>query len=245
MNDHSTVASTPARRRTMRKGVRTLRDVMAEDVSVPLRVLQLGRDLGRPLTALERLSLAVASVQPTDTLTLGTGNMSQPELATAFDVLREQVERRKHRKGPLIYFASYAWGMGGGGYHMHLILWEEPYRKMYNSLGSRLGITHVRWNRITRDPVNTLRAVRYALAQHESVFGSRKHEENQPREKHKRSYISNQATTLAGYQPELFRVTQMAKDQSLSDVALVSSLPSFIRTYPGISHRPEGVQTAA
>jgi hypothetical protein len=209
--------------------IRSLREHSRQDVTVPLGKLQRGQNLERPLTSLERIALAVASTQPTHHLTLGSANLSEPELAAAFGRLLPRIQRRKSRpKLPLIYFGAYAEGRGQGGCHLHLLLWERPYIPSYRAQARIEAIGNVHAVQVTNDPINTLRACRYVLGQQESVLGSRHHERHQARDKHQRRFVSNQARTLHEHHPELFRATQAAKDQSVSDKTLFASLPRFI-----------------
>ena len=195
------------------------------------RTCQLNRPstLGRSLTRLERLALATASTQPTHHLTLGTRDMSQPELARAFGLFVRKVERRKHQSGPLIYFGGYGNSKGNGGYHMHLLLWEkEPFYKSYMKQARSVGISNCYVDPIGPRTQDKLCVAQYVFSQQESVFGSHKHSDNEPREKFKRAFISNHAVTLREYHPELFRATELAKDRSVSDEKLFVELPLFI-----------------
>lgn len=243
--NHSTVASGTSKRRFDKSRVTRLSTHPEGDANLVIWALQRGLPFRRPLTRMERLSLGVASTEPTHHLILGTSGMAQPELAAAFGLFVPKVECRKHKSGPLIYFGAYAQGKGDGGRHAHILLWEEPFYKSYMAQARSVGIDNCIVRPITNDPYNTLRVAQYVFGQQEPVFGSRKHEENEPREKHKRGFISNQGETLRAYHPELLRVTEMAKDQSVSDVALVSSLPLFIRNYRQDFSGLGDVQTAA
>ena len=66
----STVASDRSKLRVGREGITTLRNHPERDPNLALSALQRGLGLGRTMTLMERLSLAVTSTQPTHHLTL-------------------------------------------------------------------------------------------------------------------------------------------------------------------------------
>jgi hypothetical protein len=221
----------------------TLRDHPERDPNLALIALERGYPLGRRLTKNERLALAVASARPTHHMTLTTSDMTQPELADAFDLLKLRIERsRKSRNFRLVYFGVYAQGKGDGGCHLHLLLWQWPYIPLWLGHARDLGIGRLKVKRISPStPDNVLRTVGYVLGQNESVFGTRKQYENEPREKHKHGFAKNHATTLEKHNPELLRAIELAKDKSLSGETLYAQLPRFIRTYTTSS--PTGFET--
>jgi hypothetical protein len=197
--------------------------------ALALAALQRGYPLGRPMTLMERLSLAVSSTLPAYQLTITTVAMAQPELARAFGLLVPRIERRKARKRvPLIYIGVYAMGTGDAGAHLHLLLWERPYMPSWHGQTKALGLGNPHVERVApMEPLNILRTVGYVLGQQEPVFGSRGHERHEPRLKNQRRFVQPQARTLEVHHRELFRATQLAKDQSVSDKTLFESLPTL------------------
>ena len=212
--------------------VTSLRNRPVDVLPLALSALQRGYPLGRPMTPLERLALAVASTQPTHRLDITSpSGLTQTDVAKAFRLLVPRIEREKGRgKGPLIYVGSIAKGLGRGGFHMHLVLWEYPYTPVWKGHTRDVGMGLIRAKAIMPAHGQSLLAsVSYALAQHEPIFGSNTHEHHEPRQSFKRAFVSPQAETLKSHHPELFRVTHLAKDQSVSDERLFSELPMFIQ----------------
>lgn len=199
--------------------------------TMALLALQHGKPLGRELTLLERIALAVASTKPTHFLTLQTVSASQKELAKDFRLLLRRIERRKSRPDvPLIYVGGFAQGHGAAGYHLHLLLWGYQHMPMYHGQTNDLGLGNAHVVQITpTDPQNVLRVVSYALGQQESVFGTNQHTRHQPRERSQRRFNHPQRKTLAKHNRELFVALDLAKNQAVSDQTLFAELPTFIR----------------
>lgn len=196
--------------------------------ALALPALQRGEALGRPLTDLERVSLAVTAAKPTHHLILSTVGGGRKDLGDGFRRLVRRIERRKHRS--LIYFGTAAEGFGEGGFHMHLLFWEYQDMSMYHGQTRAVGLGKPDVERIDPpEPDNVLRVVSYVLGQQEPVFGTRKHAANQPRKSYKRRFNNPHMKTLEQHRPELFVGLTLAKDKSLSDEALFESLPRFIR----------------
>jgi hypothetical protein len=128
----------------------------------------------------------------------------------------------------LIYVGSYAKGHGDGGYHVHLLLWEEPYMRVYRKQSLAAGLGRITSTPIGTKAENVLHRTSYVLGQQVSVFGTSVHQRHLPRAKGKQSYISPQMKTLAAHHPELFYALTLAKDQSVTDETLVHELPLFI-----------------
>jgi hypothetical protein len=198
--------------------------------ALALPALQRGEPLGRPLTLMERLALAVTATKPTHHLVITTVGGSQGDLMDMFRRLVRRIERRRSSRLPLIYFGTVAEGTYEGGFHMHLILWEYQHMPMYHGQMRALGLGVPNIEMIDPlTPDNVLRVVAYVLGQQESVFGTRKHLANRPRDPFKRRYIHPQLKTLERYHPELFVALSLAEDKSVSDETLFAELPRFIR----------------
>jgi hypothetical protein len=168
-----------------------------------------------PLTEMENLTLAVAKAEPTHALTLTSADMDQPEMARAFRLLVRRIERNAKTSKPLIYFGVYAQGKGDGGCHLHLLLWGYAPQAVWRKHAEAVGLYANRPKRIdSYQPHNVARAVGYTLSQNQSVFGSRKHLENQPKRKGQRRYITPQKRTLADHNPKLLSALNQAQTQS-------------------------------
>ncbi len=217
----------------MRTDAGRIRRVNDPEVGLSLKVLdalQAGEPLRPPMTRQERVALAVTSTHPTHhlSITSPTGT-TQEECARRFRLLIPRIQRNAHRrKSPLVYVGSYAKGYGDGGYHVHLLLWEEPYMLVYRKQSLAAGLGRVTSTQIGPEPENALHRTSYVLGQQVSVFGTNVHQRHLPRGKGKRSYISPQMKTLATHHPELFYALTLAKDQSVPDETLVHELPLFI-----------------
>lgn len=202
---------------------------------IALLALQHEEPLGRPMTLLERIALAVTSTRPTHFLTLQTASASQKELAKSFRLLVRRITRRKSRpEVPLVYFGSFAQGYGAAGCHLHILLWDFPYMPMYHGQVKALGLGNAHVKQITpSNPENVLRVVSYTLGQQEPVFGTSRSRDHRPRAKYQRRFIHPQRKTLAEHKPELLTALDLAKDKAVSDQSLVAELPTFIRESSG------------
>lgn len=198
-----------------------------------LGALQRGWSLGRKMTELERISLAVASAKPTYFVTISTADATHEELARMFRELVSRLERRRSTKKPLIYFRSFARGLGKGGSHLHMLLWENPYISSYVGQSRKVGLGRIDVQKIDSTPVDALLRACYVLGQSEPVFGTTTHEHHQMLGGGKRRFSYPQMKTLEKYHPELCYVLDLAKDKSVSDETLFSKLPIFIRQYRG------------
>ncbi|MGN6372150.1 MAG: hypothetical protein ACTHM1_04055 [Solirubrobacteraceae bacterium] len=200
------------------------------DPSMALVALRRGRPLGRPLTLLERIALAVASAAPTHHLVISTTDASRESLARAFTLWVRRLERYKARSYKnLIYIGTAAQGLGDGGYHLHLLLWNYLHAPVLHGQAKALNLGRSHITKVKADPMNVLTTVSYVLGQQEEVFGSRKHRLNQPREKGKRHYFHPHLKTLQKHRPELFVALKVAKDKSIPDERFFLLLPSFIK----------------
>src|SRR5205085_1056936 len=130
-------------------------------------------------------------------------------------------------KGPLVYVATVADGIGDGGCHLHVLLWEFPPVWMYRTQGEAVGLGSVQLAQIEPDLTNRMGVASYVLGQHESVFGTTKHRENSEHPKGKRRLLMPHDATLKEQNPKLFVALDLAKDQSLSDKTLCRELLRF------------------
>ena len=179
-----------------------------------LGALQRGLPLP-PLTEMENLTLAVAEAKPTHTLTLTSADMTQPEMAKAFRRLARRIDRHSKSSKRLIYLGAYAQSKGDGGCHMHLLLWGYAPQAVWRKHAEAVGLYAHRPKQIKlSEPHNLERTVGYVLSQHEPVFGSRKHLENEPKRKGQRKYVTPQKRTLATHSPKLLSALDQAKAQS-------------------------------
>jgi hypothetical protein len=135
VSDHSVHETTSETKRSpalMRTDVGRIRRGGDPKIGLSLKVLdalRAGEPLHPPMAPQERIALAVTSTHPTHHLNITSpSGTTQEECAHRFRLLIPRIERNANRrKGPLIYVGSFAKGHGGGGYHVHLLLWEEPY----------------------------------------------------------------------------------------------------------------------
>ena len=198
-----------------------------ESLRVASPMKKLGWDGSRPLTSLERTTIAVSSAKPTHHLTVTSQLLDRHEFIDAFELLRAHMMRvadQAHR--PFIYLGVVANACGKGGWHGHFLLWRSfPANSLRKhavalGLGRQLKITLIGPTLLDR-----LYVARYVLSQHEAVFGSQHHADNHAREKHSRRYIASVEESLWKDKPELLHALQMAKNKAVTDTMLVSSLP--------------------
>lgn len=236
MSDHSVHETTSETKRSlalMRTDVGRIRRGGDPKIGLSLKVLdalRAGEPLHPPMAPQERIALAVTSTHPTYHLNITSpSGTTQEECAHRFRLLIPRIERNANRrKGPLIYVGSFAKGHGGGGYHVHLLLWEEPYMLVYRKQSLAVGLGRAMSTPIEAVPETVLQRTSYVLGQQVSVFGTRVHQRHLRRGKGKRSYISPQMKTLATHHPELFYALTLAKDQSVTDETLIQEFPIFI-----------------
>ena len=192
----------------------TMRTNAERSLWTALGALQRGLPLP-PLTEMENLTLAVAEAEPTHTRTLTSADMTQPEMARAFRLLLRRVEQHAHTPKPIIYLGVYAQGRGEGGCHLHLLLWGFTPQGVWRKHAEAVGLYAARPRQIDlAQPQNAERAVGYVLSQNESIFGSRKHLENEPKRKGQRRYVTRQRRTLATHNPKLLSALDHANAQS-------------------------------
>jgi hypothetical protein len=191
--------------------------------------LRRGYPLGQRLTIRERLALTVTDTGPTHHLTL-SGPATKSSVRDLWPTFYRRWNRsRDTRNAPVIYFGCEAQGLGDGGPHLHLLLWEMPWLARVQKHARELGLgAHVeRIAADTDDPMVSLGVVRYILGQHESVFGSREHERHQQKRRSGRRWTHPQRRTLEQHHPRLLAALDLAKDRSVSDLEMFQRLPTF------------------
>ncbi len=191
--------------------------------------------LQRPLSQAERICIAVAHAEPTHSITLTSKDLDHEGAAKAFAVWLKQINRRRSRSYPFIYFGTIARSKEGeGGAHIHLLAWEFL-REDVGQGQSRVSdeATFATWPIQALCGSSALSRSPMPVGQHESVFGSTNHRSNEPLPKNKRAHLVPQASTIAQVQPQLLSGLELAKDRSVSDIELLEALPILVRGYRG------------
>lgn len=216
------------------------------DPTLAITALALGRPLARPLTEMERLTVAIATMaRPTHFLTLDSPpGVDHTQAACEWGKLTKRIVRSRSTRRPLIYVGSIAQS-GAGGYHAHMLLWEHLHLGMLRGhlRELRLGRPCIRHIPTTTFPAGPLtiedhvtslcnlaevgRTTAYVLGQHEPVFGSDHHRRHAARQRSKRRYLRPLAPTLETHKPELLAAVEAAKDRTVTDVQLVRGVPMF------------------
>jgi hypothetical protein len=124
---------------------------------------------------------------------------------------------------------SFAEGHGDGGWHAHMLVWEEPYITGLIRHAVKAGLGRIDVKPIHADPMAALAEAVYVLGQTESVFGTDIHERHRERPVGARRFSHSQASTLKKHHPELLHALELAKDPALTDQMLFSALPIFIK----------------
>lgn len=209
--------------------VRTLRNTPEGAPHLVVGAVRRGIDFKRALTPHERLAAAIAFTGPTHHVTYTTEAAGYDDVAHSFRLLVRRIERHRHASGPLMYIGTIAQGLGAGGCHLHLLLWEFPPVRVWRPQGKAVGLESVHLEPIRSGPTNRLAVASYVLGQHESVFGTTKHLENAQHPKGKRILLMPQASTLKKHNPKLFVALDLAKSQSVSDENLCREFLSVNR----------------
>ena len=206
---------------------RKLVDSHSYALAVLLPRVQAGLDLDRRLTRTERLAIGVAACRPTHVLTIHS-KLERPEFMREFAKFKKRYRRDRYR--PLIYIGKVAAGKGGGGYHVHLLLWQSL---NYNALhgyvrGLTFGPPQVEQITLSEDPANLpLRVVAYVLGQEEPVFRSEEHARHRAHPKSAWRHIRPQRPTLERYQPKLLAALDIAESPAVPDGELWGRLSSL------------------
>ena len=220
-------------------------DLRCDDRGALVNALSRGLTLGRTLTPGERLSLAVALTLPTHLLTIDSTYATPTELHAAWRRLVKRVNRQNGNRD-WIYFATVSRSScGGGGYHVHALLWNFIYlpRLLGHTRKVGLGKPQIEQldtatRRICRmlDPpctarhlrlVDAVKAAAYVIGQHEPVFGSTQHLRHVCRLRWNRRYIYPQRRTLERNLPELLAALERARDPTAADDRMLFPGPKF------------------
>lgn len=210
---------------------------------VMLRAISSGRPINRPLTEAERIAVAVAASEPTHLLTIDSAIHDRQTFDRAWRLLAKRLARRRPYRQPLVYFGSVAQGLGDGGFHVHLLLWEFLPAWMLHQQTHAVGLGHPKIQQIgasvlRRRPLEELKndehyslllerlyVTRYVVNQHEAVLGGSHHQRHQPRAAGKRRYLYPQAATLDRARPNLLAALKAARSPTVSDEELIRYLP--------------------
>jgi hypothetical protein len=191
------------------------------------------RSFSRRLTSQERVAVAVAGTAPTHLLTIDSAVTDRAQFAAGWRrVVKRLARLRQRSRRPLIHVATIARsGSGGGGYHLHALLWNEYLH--HPVLGKHCREAGLGGPNIQQLPAaganffEVLRATTYVLGQHEALFGSDHHRRHRALPPCARSYLAPQSGTLAAFHPELLAALGRATDRSVTDDELVAAVPLF------------------
>ena len=218
----------PGDRDVLRLDFPTMRNHPERHPELALWAMRRGLPMGRPLTDLERMALAVASCRPTHHLTITSALAERSEFLGAFAALKKRITRRRAR--PLIYVGTVANGLGDAGYHAHLLLWGYQHLRILKGEARAVGLGHLHIERVRQEPypaIESVLATTYVLGQEQPVFGSGKYLDNKARARSKRRFLMPQRQTLAEHRPQLLAALDVAIDPTVPDDALLSFLPSL------------------
>ena len=191
--------------------------------------LKQGGSIGRPFTLAERFFFALAVAPPSHLLTLNSAE-DGPKVGEVWPLFKKRMNRALTGKRPFIYFGTRANGHGGGGEHLHVLLWDFFPANSVHRQTRELGLGNPDIQKIThfhQDPIRTALPIRYVLAQHTPIFGTDIHLRHQPRNIAQRRWFYPQRATLAKHEPELLSALDRAKSPSASDFELVRAASSF------------------
>ena len=232
--NQSTVASPTSKRRFDKSRVTRLSNHPERNAIMALWALQRGYPLGRRMSDMERICWAVASTRPTNSYVLSSADLSRSDLWYSFELLLRRIRREPSTaNGPTIYVATVAQAVAAAGHHLHVLLWKRPHMPLFHKHTTALGLGKGSAKRIGPTPEDAISVTSYALGQQESVFGTKDHWRNEQREKGARRFRCPQQSTLSQFHPELFHALNMAKNESLTDIALASRLPIALREVKG------------
>jgi hypothetical protein len=168
---------------------------------------------------------------PTHSLTI----QDRGEFAVAWRKLIKRIDRLDNRRSnPLIYVATFAKSSGSrAGYHAHAVTWN-------GYVQANVLLKHVRESGLGKafnQPLPTagtaahqrVLAGTYLFRQHVPILGSDDHERHDALPRYARRTVMPQKSTLAVYKPDLLSALNRAKSRSVTDDALVASLPLFSR----------------
>ena len=198
--------------------------------------------LTRPLRAQERLLLAVYPTAPTHLLTIDSVEQNRAEFVDRWRRLVKRINRSKQRsRKPLIYVGSVAKSSsGGGGYHLHALLWKYLHLPVLIGDTRDVGLGKPDIQQIVsphRNAFDVFSATAYVLAQHQPVFGTDHHLRHEPLPPYARRYLIPQRRTLKDHHSDLLSAMDRAFDRPVTDDALVRAVPRFSYKGPRLERR--------
>jgi hypothetical protein len=195
--------------------------VDSHDYASAIAIAQLaaGKQPTRALSDLERLAIAVAATRPLQMMNINS-ELSRNDFMVGFQNLKKRLLSGRR---PLVYFGSVARGIGPAGYHGHFLLWSYIHYATLHGHVRDLGLGRLHGARIDYDrpqDLPGLRVTTYVLGQQEGVFLTTEHDRHRDRPKSTRRFMHPQRRTLERERPKLLTALDLAKDPTLSDVAL-------------------------
>jgi hypothetical protein len=187
--------------------------------TVAIARLSAGEPISPALSDLERLAMAVSATRPSHGLDINS-RLERDAFMRGFAKLKQRIASERR---PLVYVGVVARGKGDAGYHGHFLLWTSLHyntiHKHLRELGLGRGLVKV-IDYKRPEVVPALRVAAYVFGQEEAVFRSVQHEHHRARPKSARRFLHPQRETLRRLKPELLTALDLAKDPTLSDVAL-------------------------
>jgi hypothetical protein len=191
--------------------------------------LRHGYPSSRNLTQRERLTLTLVETQPRLLVTIDSAGMSEAEAKAAWPRLKKRMWRRRP-DALRVYVGCAAQARDAEGHHLHLLLWTPVNFRQLLWNAQRVGFGGLSAPRIPApnvDPLGALQMVRYALGQHQPVFGSRHHYRHIPAGEHKRGLLKPHRATLETHAPEVLSALDTAQSRTVTDTELVQGLHLF------------------
>ena len=228
-----------------RPRLRTLRGTPEATLTTFLLGLRNGYPTSRRLTETERLVLTLVETQPRLLITIDSADMDEAEAKVGWKKLKLRMQRRR-ADALRVYFGCAAQAQHGEGHHLHLLLWKTVSVRQLLWNARQVGFGGVRLQEIPSpgsDPLGATQMARYALAQHEPVFGSRHHLRHAPVGKHKRRLLKPQGRTLETYAPEVLSALDTAQSRTVTDDELVGGLHLFSNGIHGMWSPTPGDET--
>lgn len=195
-----------------------------------LNRLKQGHLLDNSFNEAERIVVALLPSPPSAMLTLH-GPRDGSEMGQTWIKFKKRMNRARNRSRPFIYLGTRADGLGAGGEHLHLLLWDYLWKDSLARQTRELGLGSPCIRSVTSDPLDPIRPawpIAYVLGQQQPIFGTEHHHRHKPRAKYQRRLLVPQRATLAEHQPELLSALEAAKSPSISDAELLSRVPFFI-----------------
>lgn len=203
---------------------RRLTDIESFGYLTTMRAMQASGSIDRKLTDPERMFLAVSATSPTHMLTIH-GPDDGRDMAYVWTLLKKRINNARTNPRPFIYFGTRAKGLGSGGDHLHLLLWDMLYAPTLVKHTKELRLGKPTIKKITYvadDPIANAIPVAYTLGQQSSIFATKYHLRHRRRSKYQRAWFYPQDSTLRDNLPELLSAIQEAHSPSTSDAVLIS-----------------------